>query len=375
MNALQRLSVRPLLTGAPEPIRAIHVSRRGDFGRVLLSAQEAGLEDFGAVVPASVLGRALSGALQAQLTTITTSLSQAAAGAGNPGLTHLAPARLLALDCGGDSVTATIESSHGPQKLRASVVVGADGAGSLVAAQTGLAAESHDYGQEAVVFAAGCSRAHEGVAYERFTDDGALAALPLPGRRVGLVWTRRRQADDQAADVASAGPMPDAPAVLAQVQAQFGQRLGRLHSPGPCARFPLLRRWAAQTVSGRVVLIGNAAQTLHPIAAQGFNLGLRDALVLAESLLAAGNNASGLASALAAYQTRRAPDRQRIADLSHALARWPKVSLPGLGLVRSLGFAALNASTGLRQSLMLAGMGFSQDAPAAVLEPAVWSRP
>lgn len=364
LNALDRLGVRPLLADAPEPIRAIHVSRRGDFGRSLLTAAEAGLDAFGAVVPASRLGQALAQALQQCLVP--------PPDAQVPRLQHLAPARLVALTQDAGAAETVLETGAGRQRLRAGIIVGADGAGSLVARQAGLAAQQHDYGQEAVVFQATCGRAHDGVAYERFTDDGAVAVLPLHGRRVALVWSRHRQEPADAGATAGVAAALDPDAILAQVQALFGQRLGRLREPGPCARFPLHRRWLPQTVAGRVVLVGNAAQTLHPIAAQGFNLGLRDALVLAECLLAAGpepGHARAGTAALAGYQARRAGDRQRIADLSHALARWPKIALPGLGLLRSLGFAAINASTGLRQSLMLAGMGFAADAPAAVLEP------
>lgn len=387
MNALEHLAVRRLLADDPEPIRAVHVSRRGDFGRVLLSAKETGLDDFGAVLPASRLGQALATALREQLAATPNSLAPqasdqtgratvgAAAGAGTvSGLTHRAPARLLALASDKDWVQATIETDQGRQPLRAGIVVGADGARSMVAAQAGLVVDEHDYGQEAVVLSASCNRPHQGVAYERFTDDGALAALPLPGRRIGLVWSRNREPDVPDVGLAPADaerPALDPEAVLAQVQARFGYRLGRLHTPGPCAVFPLLRRTAADTVRGRIALVGNAAQSLHPIAAQGFNLGLRDALVLAEALAATPDPVAALAD----YQARRMHDRQRIASLSHALARWPKLVVPGLGLLRSLGFAAFNASPGLRQSLMLTAMGFAEQAPAAVLERSAWSRP
>lgn len=372
MNALGRLGVRGLLGDQPEPIRAVHVSRRDDFGRVLLTAREAGRDDFGAVVPASLLGQTLAQALQQALARSPAGADGSGPGGRSaaPGLAHLAPARLQALAPVDGAVVATVATTSGVRELRAGLVVGADGAGSKVAAGAGLPVERHDYGQEAVVFAASCSRPHRGIAYERFTGGGALAALPLPGRRVGMVWTRRRHA------ASGQGPAPDPEAVLVQVQREFGQRLGRLHTPGPCATFPLHQRWLQQVVAGRVVVVGNAAQSLHPVAAQGFNLGLRDALVLAEMLAAAADTLpDDAAQVLSRYQDRRLPDRQRIAGLSHALARWPGLELPGLGWLRSLGFAALNAGTGLRQSLMLAAMGFAADAPAAVLEDVAGRQP
>lgn len=344
VNALARLQVWPHLdTDSTAAIRAVHVSRRRDFGRSLLRADETGRGSFGSVVPASRLGQALA---------------QAAANA--EGIDHLAPATLVAIEPAGDQVAAVIDVAGDQRRLSARVLIGADGSDSLVRQQAGLAVDSHDYGQDALVMSVAISRDHEGVAYERFTDDGAIAALPLPGRRVGMVWTLDRQQADQ---VLSWTPLRR----LDALQALFGYRLGRLHEPGHCLRHPLHRRWAPETVRGRVAVIGNAAQTLHPIAAQGFNLGMRDALVLAESLR---EHAGDGLEALHRYRQRRLADRERIAALSHTLARWPKLSLPGLGGLRSLGFALVNGSPDLRRSLMLAGMGFADDAPAWALDPA-----
>lgn len=344
VNALTRLGVWSRLDdGTTTPIHAVHVSRRGDFGRSLLRASEAGRDAFGVVVPASRLGQSLSQALSE-----------------SGGIRHLAPASVVAIESAGDSAVAVVDLAGEQHRLSAAVLIGADGSDSFVRDQVGLTVETHDYGQDALVLSVGIGRDHQGIAYERFTDDGAIAALPLPGRRVGMVWTldRAQARHAQASDDAE---------LLAALQAVFGQRLGRLHSPGRRFTHALLRRWAPETVRGRVAVIGNAAQTLHPIAAQGFNLGLRDALVLAESLQAHPTDGT---EALHAYQRRRRADRQRIATLSHALARWPKLAVPGLGGLRSLAMGLLNANHDLRGSLMLAGMGFADDAPAWCLDPA-----
>ncbi len=344
VNALTRLGVWSRLPSeATAAIRAVHVSRRGDFGRSLLRATETGRDAFGEVVPASRLGQALAQALSER-----------------EGITHLAPASVVAIEPAAGAVGAVLEHGNDSRRLSAAVMIGADGSASFVRDQAGLVVETHDYGQDALVLSVGVARDHEGIAYERFTDDGAIAALPLPERRIGMVWTLAR------AQAASMQAFDDTE-LLAALQAVFGQRLGRLHSPGRRFLHPLSRRWAPETVRGRVAVIGNAAQTLHPIAAQGFNLGLRDALVLAEALLACPDD--GI-EALHGYQRRRRDDRERIAALSHALARWPKLSAPGLGGLRSLGFGLLNAAPDLRRSLMLAGMGFADDAPAWSLDPA-----
>jgi 2-octaprenyl-6-methoxyphenol hydroxylase len=348
VNALTALQVWPALAAYAQSIHAVHVSRKGDFGRLLLCADRHGVERFGAVVPASRLGQALDSAL-ARCT----------------GLTRLAPATLLGLVDDGDGVQARVATADGERSMGAQVLVGADGVDSAVRGFAGLAATREDYGQDALVQAVGLGRDHGGVAHERFTDDGAIALLPLPGRRAGLVWTLAR-------GHAGAIQAMATDARLAALQATFGLRLGRFHAPGDLVRYPLQRCLAPATVAGRVVLIGNAAQSLHPIAAQGFNLGLRDALTLAEELAAAGPLAAGdgRSRALHRYQQRRRPDRERIAAASHALARWPKLRAPGLGLFRAAALAGLNLAGPLQRSVVLAAMGYGEDMPALGLEPA-----
>ncbi len=352
LNALAALGIRGDLEPQAEPIRAVHVSRRGDFGRVLLRADDHGVDRFGAVVPASRLGQALETALQRCTL-----------------LRRVAPARLLEYAPDGNGIAATIEVDGGERQLHAAVVVGADGAESTLRGLAGLAVERQPYGQDALVLSAGLGRDHGGVARERFTDDGAIAVLPLAGRRAGLVWTL---AHDHAETVAA---LSDGDRLVA-IQDMLGQVLGRLHGLGNLVRYPLQRVWTPDTVAGRVVLIGNAAQSLHPIAAQGFNLGLRDALVLAEELVRHGigrrlpdTQADGgdVFAALRRHRDRRQGDRERIAGLSHWLARWPKLTVPGSGLLRSVAFGALTALPMARESLALAAMGFADDAPALCL--------
>jgi 2-octaprenyl-6-methoxyphenol hydroxylase len=356
INALRALGVWQALETHAASIDAVHVSRRGDFGRLLLRAREHGFDRFGAVVPASRLGLALEAAL-----------SRA------PTVTRLAPASLQGLRMHPAHVEAQLAIGGAAATMHAEVLVGADGAQSPVRALAGLHGEQHAYGQDALVHSVGLGCDHDGIAYERFTADGAIALLPLPHRRAGVVWTVPHQ---RAAALAA---MSDDERIAA-LQSGFGWRLGRFHSPGRAVRHPLVRGFAPRIVAGRVVLVGNAAQSLHPVAAQGFNLGLRDALVLAESLAAAGARADAspharfmpeaVAAALATHERRRQPDRERIAALSDRLARWPKLQAPGLSLLRSITLGALNAAPGLAGSLVLAGMGFGEDTPALALEPA-----
>lgn len=339
LHALAALRVWPHLAERAQPITAVHASRAGAFGRVLMRASDHGRDDLGAVVPASVLGQALESAL-----------------AGRPQVERLRPARLLGFEQDAGVVRVELATDAGRQVLEADVLVAADGADSPVRAALAVPVDVDDYGQQAIVVSMGLGRAHGGVAYERFTDDGAVAALPLPGRRAGMVWTLPSA---QADVVMAQGGM----ALVDALQDRFGQRLGRLHDPGQASAWPLLRRYARRLHQGRVVLVGNAAQSLHPIAAQGFNLGLRDALVLAECLGAAIEPAD----ALAAYAARREPDRARIAGLSHALARWPKLPVPGSALAAGVALAVFNLLPPLRDALALAAMGFADDAPALAL--------
>lgn len=348
VNALSALSVWPGVAAQAESIRAVRVSRRGDFGRLLLRADRHGVDRFGAVVPASHLGQALAAALGRCRH-----------------LTRLAPAQVTGVGHGADRVVVHVRAGDQDQSLPATVLVAADGVDSLVRHQVGLAATGGDYGQDALVLSVGLGRDHGQTAHERFTDDGAIALLPLPDRRAGLVWTLARQ---RAAEVTAL----DGPARLAALQDAFGLRLGRFHSPGQLVRYPLRRCLAPVTVAGRTVLVGNAAQSLHPVAAQGFNLGLRDALTLAEELAAAGDLADpgAVAAALRRHQDRRRPDRDRISALSHVLARWPSLSAPGLGLLRSGALAGLTAVGATREALALAAMGHGAGAPALTLDPA-----
>lgn len=346
VNGLSALGVWPALQAHAAPIDAVHVSRRGDFGRSLLRAADHDVDRFGVLVPATRLGLALEEAIgQAH------------------GVRRVLPAQVTDIEMPGESARVAIDNAGRRQHWTADIVVGADGAGSWLRGRLDLPVQREDYGQDALVLAVGIGRDHRGVAYERFLDDGAIAALPLAQRRVALVWTLSRT---QAVLIEAL----DEPSRLAAMQSQFGHRLGRLHSPGRMIRYPLARVFAPHTVAGRAVLVGNAAQSLHPIAAQGFNLGLRDALVLVEELLAARQAGDDPRSALLRYQQRRHADRQRIAALSHALARWPGVRAPGMRLLRSLGFGVLNASGSLQASLVLAGMGFSAQAPLACLSGA-----
>jgi 2-octaprenyl-6-methoxyphenol hydroxylase len=222
------------------------------------------------------------------------------------------------------------------QVIAARLVVAADGAKSLVREQAGIGSDHWDYGQTAIISTMTTQRFHDYVAYERFTPDGPIAVLPLADGRCGIVWTRPPQ---EARRVLA---LPDAD-FLAELQRAFGFRLGRLLRIGARHSYELGLARSARHVAERLAVVGNAAQALHPIAGQGFNLGLRDAASLAEVIAdarAEGAGDAGDPAALAAYAAWREEDQRRIVAFTDGLVR---LFANPLGLLRGLRGAGLLA--------------------------------
>jgi 2-octaprenyl-6-methoxyphenol hydroxylase len=256
-----------------------------------------------------------------------------------PGVQVIAPARVLGSEMTGDVRVLGFESDGATQELRARLVVAADGARSLIREQAGIAAEHWAYAQTAIISTITTQRFHDHVAYERFTADGPIAVLPLSDGRCGIVWTRPPE------DAARLLALPDE-AFLAELQAAFGFRLGRLLRVGVRHAYELALSRSERHVAQRLAIVGNAAQGLHPIAGQGFNLGLRDAASLAEVLAdarAEGVADAGDAGPLAAYADWRAEDRRRIVAFTDGLVRLFGSPLGVLRGLRSIGLLAFDA--------------------------------
>ncbi len=341
VNALRALGV--LDAAAPvQPIERIHVSRRGDFGSVRLEAKDMGLAAFGATIPARELGNALLRRLDRC-----------------NGLARLAPAEVVAIATHDDHVAIRLRTPDGEREVRTRLLVGADGTESFVRRALGIDVERHDYGQSAFVTTLTLDKPLDGTAYERFTDSGPVALLPLGGSRAGLVLSVPSAEAPRVAGL-------DDDAFIAFVHERFGWRAGRFSRPGKRKAFPLARALASRTSAKRAVLVGNAAQTVHPIGAQGFNLGLRDALTLAE-LLRASNLDPGRDELLAQHVARRAADRDATTRFSDDLVRLMTNDFAPLRLVRSLGFHALDRIAPLKRRFALRGMGFRGDTPLLAL--------
>ena len=339
VNALTALGVMQQLRTPTGPIRRIHISRQGDFGRVRLEAQDYGRATFGQVVVARDFGEALEARL-----------------AGLSQLTRYRPARFVdfAPDEAGHRAL-RIADAEGERTLHARLVVAADGTRSAVREALGIGVDEHDYGQTLLVARVRATQAPDGTAYERLGDDGPTALLPRGDRHWGVVHgVAREQAETVAA-------LDDA-AWLARLQHAVGWRIGRLVASGERSAYPIARVVAQRLVADRAVVLGNAAQTIHPIGAQGFNLGLRDALTLAEEI--ARGDDPGAASRLAAYAARRREDRERTLAFSDGLARLTANPSPLLKPVRSAGLVAMEAQPSLQAFLVGGAMGFRGDVPA-----------
>lgn len=342
INGLDAIGVWPFAAAQAMPIRHIHVSRAGEFGSARLDAARHGVDALGWTLPARELGAALLRRLDACQR-----------------LVRLAPASLTGLTRLADGWRAEIKTPGGVQHVDAALLVGADGTESFVRTQLGIEADVHDYHQTLFVCTVTPERDPLNRAWERFSDEGPIAMLPLAERRCGLVLT---VASEVAADVMA---LDDAD-FIALAQRRFGWRLGRLGRPGKRHPYAIKRVAARQLIAPRAVLVGNAAQTVHPIGAQGFNLGLRDALTLAELVAEAAD--PGSRALLERYAARRAPDRTGTMAMSHNLVRFACMPQPWLAPFRSLALLAYDRVPPLQQILARRGMGFRGQPPRAVLE-------
>jgi 2-octaprenyl-6-methoxyphenol hydroxylase len=318
-------------------LRRIHVSRSGDFGSVRLEASEYGRDAFGGVVSARELGLALEARL---------------AGLGDTRV--LRPCTVRAISQHADACIVDAEHDGAPLRLRAALLVAADGTQSFARQQLGIGEERHDYGQTLFVSALSSDRAADGTAYERFTEQGPTALLPM-GRDYGAICA---VVNDDAARVAAFSDDE----YRAYFQQRFGWRAGRFERVGKRSSHPIVRVLAERLVQGRAVLVGNAAQTIHPVGAQGFNLGLRDALALAQ-LVERGAD-PGAAALLSAYVDARREDRERTLAFSDGLARLTANPSEPLRALRSLGLLALGNLPGLAAPLVAGAKGLRGEVPA-----------
>lgn len=324
----------PADTGCP--INTVHATERGKFGAVRLSATDFDLPALGYVVQNSVLENYLIECVQ---------------NTSNIELIQSASAELLSN--ASHSVAVKIKSKSGTATLEAALLIAADGTHSTLRASLGIEADTFDYQQHAIVANLRCQRDHQNVAFERFTETGPLALLPLAHKQMAMVYTAN------SADNIEITNKSDKE-FLSMVQQRFGGRLGRFEAIGKRVSFPLSLVQSARQTSGCAVLIGNSARTLHPVAGQGLNLALRDVVELASRVAGIKSNPGSLPEVLTEFEKQRSSDQQSVVRQTDILARlfrqhpWPMAAPLGLFRTTTMllldtvpvlrsGFGALNA--------------------------------
>ena len=335
-HVLEGIGAWPALESQATPIRRIHVSERGRFGTAILEAGEQGLPALGYTIENRLLGRALRERIAGLLRV------------------RLLPARVVGFETRADSVRLTTDAAG---TVEAKLVVAADGAQSLARAALGIGARVADYGQHAIIAHVDTTRFHDYTAYERFTDTGPIAVLPIVEGRSAMVWTLASE------DARRALALDDG-AFLAGLQRAFGLRLGRFTRVGRRQAYPLSLTKAESLVAPRAAVIGNAAQSLHPVAGQGFNLALRDVAVLAELLAEGGDpGATGL---LRRYAEWRAPDRKAVVRFTDTLVRGFGLPLGPLGRVRGHGLVLFDLLRPVKREFARRTMGLAGRQPRLV---------
>lgn len=350
---LQTLGIWPALQERATAIREIHVRELDRPGRVIMDPVELGLDRFGHVIEARAFGAAMSAALS-----------------GLAGLELLCPASVTGIDIGTDCATVAYTGESGPTAIEAALLVGADGANSFVRQTLGIADERYDYGQTAVICNVTPEQDHRGRAFETFTPTGPFAVMPHVDGRCGLIWC---VASDDAPRLLE---LPEAE-FLAQAHRRFGGHLGAFLKMGQRSSYPLRLVRAREDVRPRAVLLGNAAHAIHPVGAQGFNLGLRDAAVLAEVLAdelarsgtvaAASGVDFGRIGLLRRYSDWRAPDQDGTVAWSDGLARVFSNAYPLAAAVRTAGLLAHAFIPPLRRQMAIRAMGFRGRTPRLAL--------
>ncbi|WP_372653055.1 FAD-dependent monooxygenase [Alcanivorax borkumensis] len=309
-------------------IDTVHVSRQSRLGITRISAHEEGVDQLGAVVENRWLGFVLLGALFA-----------------DKSIQVRAPETLSSI-CrveGGYQV-----SLAGGEVLETPLLVAADGARSKTREWLGISAREHDTGHDALIANVSLAAGHEGIAYERFLNDGPMALLPLPDQRMALVWTGPREQVDRWVALENSE-------VLAQLQARCPAGAPRLSSIGERQRYPLVLTEACAQVVPYGVVVGNAAHTLHPVAGQGFNLAVRDLLALAQTV--GGNSDPGSLVTLQAYAQKREKDQAMISQASRWVPELFRLQHPLFAHSRQLGLVAMDILPGLRSGFAKRAMG------------------
>ena len=324
-------------------IKDIHVSDRGHLGLSHLSASQQGKDALGYVVENQHLGQALHHKMAEQ-----------------SNITLYCPATLndFKLNDRHAEVEINCQQTEKTLSLKCRLLVAADGGQSIVREQADVATRNLAYNQTAVITNIACDKAHNNVAYERFTDSGPLALLPLndcddTSNRYSLVWTLTNDQFERCLQL-------DDNEFLAALQQRFGNRAGRFIKTGKRVSYPLSLIRARQSIKQRLAIIGNAAHTLHPVAGQGFNLGLRDVASLAQIIVIAQRhkNDFGEDYYLKQYQSWRQRDLIQTSMATDSLVRLFTTKFLPLVVVRNMALLAFDMFPGIKKRIGRQAMGF-----------------
>ncbi|MEN8177131.1 MAG: 2-octaprenyl-6-methoxyphenyl hydroxylase [Pseudomonadota bacterium] len=341
---LQTMGLWSSLNSEAEPILDVHISDRGHFGFTRLNHKEEGVGALGYVITARALGEVLLKGL-----------------GDAPDIDLICPAALQSLKMNESGVEVNLLAEGQQRTVSTKLLVAADGGDSQVRTLLSMPVKETTYGQTAIIANVTPEQAHRGVAYERFTDSGPLALLPMTQERCSLVWTAK---DEQAPELMAL----DDENFLARLQDRFGYRMGRLLKVGKRVAYPLRMRQAMEQVRPHVALIGNASHTVHPVTGQGLNLGIRDVAVLADVLadVASSNGANGDPGDLAnlqRYADWRQQDQNRVVMITDTLARLFANPLTPLRLMRNLGLLGVDVTPGLKHLAANQFMGLNGRLP------------
>lgn len=316
------------------PIHDIEVSQRGAMGRTHLSCREVGTPSLGYVLPNAFLGQVL-----------------------HERLSHMSidwhcPARVEAIAPAVNGHRLTLNSGR---VLHAGLTVLADGGRSGLKVSLGIGTDRHDYEQHALIANIETAREHHGWALERFTEEGAMALLPLRERRMALIWTRPP-------DIIEATLAMSDYDFLETLQSRLGTRPGRFQRVGTRHVYPLSMSRAREQSRPHLAVLGNAAHAIHPVAGQGFNLALRGVMDLSAAIEAAleAGRTPGEAMTMADFEQRRQSDRDLIMQASDTLVRLFELELPGISRARGAALGLFNLATPLKRALIRRAMGMAR---------------
>jgi 2-octaprenyl-6-methoxyphenol hydroxylase len=324
-------------------LKSIHISNKGHFGMTRLENTDAGTDALGYVIPTRTLGQALMNKL---------------AKAGN--IDFYCPYTVDKLDVGEHiaQLTASTDKDNNPLILNAKLIVIADGGRSPLLNSHSFIRDTKNYPQSALLSIVHSSIPHQHKAYERFVENGPLALLPMTGQRFAVVWTLM----PERLQIISA--MTDGQ-FLEELQSTFGTRAGFFSQPTPRKAYSLTRSMLQSPYSSRILALGNAAHTVHPVAGQGFNLGLRDVATLAEILIQVSGSDTDIGNTgfLKIYSDKRHTDTRRVEQFTDGLLAIFNHPSPLIQLGRNLGLVAVENLPFVKRALLKRTMGLGRGQP------------